>query len=247
MAAVMKTATDRSSVRTTTPRRPFRLLDAMILVAATAAGCGLTRWIHTATEGEISWSSLSETWETFLQTLASDGWTSGVQGGTYHLSCTLLMLAGLTVPLVATWTLALIPIRLISPRPPFRRLARQPGMMATCASGLAFALCGLQILFAVLAVATEGVMEQFQSFFVEIDFDGIVLNSLMFAGLAVLTTWMTLLAGRIWRAEPSWIDRLGRAAGVFWIVAGFAVKGLYFHALWNQSVCHFTVRTIGSK
>jgi hypothetical protein len=105
MAAVMKTATDQTSVQTATPRRPFRLLDAMILVVATA-GCGLTRWINTATEGEISWSSLSETWETFLLSLASDGWTSGVLGGTGHLSCALLILAGLTVPLVATWTLA---------------------------------------------------------------------------------------------------------------------------------------------
>ena len=41
-------------------------------------------------------------------------------------------LATLTVPLVATVTLVLIPIPLVCNRSRFRRLARQPGLMALC-------------------------------------------------------------------------------------------------------------------
>jgi hypothetical protein len=39
------------------------------------------------------------------------------------------------------------------------------------------------------------------------------------AGFVVAGAWIALaLAGR-WRPERSWIDRLGRAIGVFWIAA----------------------------
>jgi hypothetical protein len=44
-----------------------------------------------------------------------------------------------------------------------------------------------------------------------------------FGGLSVLASWMTLLVRRQRHAEPSWVDRLGRAMRVAWIVSGFAV------------------------
>jgi hypothetical protein len=44
-----------------------------------------------------------------------------------------------------------------------------------------------------------------------------------FVGLSVVVSWMTLLVGRQWRAERSWIDRLGRAIGIWWVIAGLLV------------------------
>ena len=41
-------------------------------------------------------------------------------------------------------------------------------------------------------------------------------------GLAVLASWVTLVAGRRWRPEPSWVDRLGRALGLLWVLLGLA-------------------------
>ena len=41
-------------------RRRFRLLDAMILMAATALGCGLEQLISHATDGDVSWQTLYE-------------------------------------------------------------------------------------------------------------------------------------------------------------------------------------------
>jgi len=36
-------------------------------------------------------------------------------------------------------------------------------------------------------------------------------------GCAVAAVWAVQVIGGRFRAEPSWIDRLGRALGVFWI------------------------------
>jgi hypothetical protein len=37
-------------------------------------------------------------------------------------------------------------------------------------------------------------------------------------GFAVAGVWLALLLVGRWKAEPSWIDRLGRALGCLWIV-----------------------------
>jgi hypothetical protein len=39
------------------------------------------------------------------------------------------------------------------------------------------------------------------------------------AGVVVAGAWLTLRLARAWRPEPTWVDRAGRALGVFWLVA----------------------------
>ena len=39
-------------------------------------------------------------------------------------------------------------------------------------------------------------------------------------GFAVVVAWSTQRLLGCWRAEPSWVDRLGRLVGVGWIVIG---------------------------
>jgi hypothetical protein len=128
--------------------------------------------------------------------------------------------ARLAVPLVAVWTLALIPIRLVGPRPRLRRLARQPGMTAICAAGAAFAVVGPFGLIEVFA-------DQGAPSLICVSLYWTPLFVPMFVGWAVLVSWMTLLIGRRWRAERSWVDRAGRATGVFWILACLAVTALF--------------------
>jgi len=106
----------------------------------------------------------------------------------------------------------LIPIRLLGPRPRFRRLARQPGIIAALAAALALTLAGIP--FGLLFWLDESPYEIF-----------LLLAVATYPGLAVLVAWMTLLVGRRWRAEPSWVDRLGRTLGVFWILAAFLITG----------------------
>ena len=59
MAIDTRMIASRSAARASINRRPFRLLDAMILTAATAIACGFFEWISRATDGGLSWVSLA--------------------------------------------------------------------------------------------------------------------------------------------------------------------------------------------
>jgi hypothetical protein len=184
--------------------RRFRILDAMILVAATAIGFAASEWLSRETNGYLSfWGFFQGVWGYYSESTAE----VGVAQFVYPCS----MVAYLMSPIVAMLTLALIPIRLFSPRPRWRRIASQPGMIAACAAGLALVGIGLLISGVALAAGIEdaGRWMLESSFFLP-----------MFLGMAVVTSWMTLLFGRRWRAERSWVDRFGRAIGCYWVVTG---------------------------
>lgn len=95
--------------------RQFGLLDAMILVAATALGCGLVKW-----SGIVP-----------LKGLEKVPFPNG-----YVL---IILAAAKTIgpPLLTSWTLALLFARIRSPRPTRRQLFREPGIVATSTSTLA--------------------------------------------------------------------------------------------------------------
>jgi hypothetical protein len=183
-------ATERSSA----PRR-FTLLDGMVLVAATAVGfSGVNAFVR-----EIVGEDLSS----ILRVIQSKVM--------WRESALALLLCAL--PVLAAWTLALIPLRLLKPRPRSHRLAREPGLMA----GLSFAIT--TGFLAILApIIRFGIGAD--------DWDHILRGTFMLmpaaVGVAVLASWTTLILSRRWRAEPSWIDRLGRAFGVFWVVFALA-------------------------
>jgi hypothetical protein len=186
-------------------RRRFRLLDAMILIAATGVACGLMLGIERVTQGQVSWSTVSEL-------------ASGAQGQLEAwklVVTTVFLVVLLAMPFAAMWTLAIIPLRFTGPRPRFRRLARQPGINAAFSACVALVLAGVE---AGVTLWLDG--NEFTYFF--------LLAIPTYPALAVLIAWMTLLVGGRWRAEPSWVDRLGRALGVYWIVEGIFVTSVVF-------------------
>jgi hypothetical protein len=197
-------------------KRRFRLLDAMIMVAATAAGCALLVGIDHFTQGEVSCSAVYRSSQELFGDWPAGDWEAAV-AETAELA---LLIACLLMPVAAIWTLALVSISFTGPRPPLRRLARQPGVIAVCAAGLSIVCVG----FDLLMVALSAHMKIFGQIAAATVLVPVVP---MFIGWGVLIAWSTLLLGRRWRAEPIWIDRLGRATGVFWIVGGFAVTGLF--------------------
>jgi hypothetical protein len=107
--------------------RPFMLLDAMILVAATAGGFGLWRWL-------------------FIDALNSPH-NSIFQYSILYRTAAFFVTAG---PVILVETLGFIAIRLRQPRPPLRRLMAQPGMMSCVAS-----VCFLTFLATFLIIASE--------------------------------------------------------------------------------------------
>jgi hypothetical protein len=104
-------------------------------------------------------------------------------------------------PLLPLSTLAFLMFRMRKPRPPWRELLRQPGM-----SG---------ILAAVLAVLIE----------VDLGWLSVPIPTPipLNIGLAVATTWCIQAITGLWRAERSWVDRLGRSLCLCWMVLGFVV------------------------
>ena len=198
-------------------RRRFHLLDAVILVAATAVASGIAVWIDRASGLEFSWSDVPRL---FAELSAQAPPGADNHFGTFILVVEVVFGLGLLVlPFVAMWTVAIVPIRLLGPRPRFRRLARQPGMMAAIVASLGIAIAVVQVACTVLCSAFGG----------QVDILGVLLLSggiASYPGLAVFFAWLTLLAGGRWRTEPDWVDRAGRAFGAYWIVMGVSIPGM---------------------
>jgi hypothetical protein len=117
-------------------------------------------------------------------------------------------------PLVAIGTLTLLILELRHFRPPLRRLARRPGFVACCAVVVVMLLVGsmsFQDLRTGLAPGKDP--------WVEFQYD--LGHCLTFShgqcGAAVAAAWLTLALNGRWRPRPDWLDRAGRALGLFWI------------------------------
>jgi hypothetical protein len=164
------------------PRRVV-LFDVMVVVAATAVGLAVVRG---AVPGVLHIVPTSPSIRFLLPRPM--------------LEACLILLAVWPVP--AMWTLALLAIRLLSPRPPWRRLARQPGVMACCAVALACA-------FNVLVLAALSFKVRFLG-------DLLPITALP-VGLAVMLIWITLRLVGHWCPESCPFDRAGRWLGLFWV------------------------------
>ncbi len=185
--------------------RPFTLMDAMILIAATAVALPGARIMMIG----IGVASPGESLSGALIDLCADGDYKGAGA----------LLAYLSALVAAAWTVAVIPLRLRRPRPPWRRLGRQPGFIAASAAALALTLL-------ILVIARAWMVKGVAAFFVgDIELSLVVLGPSL-AGAAVLGSWTTLILGRRWRAEASWPDRLGRALGAYWIAMGLGAPAL---------------------
>jgi hypothetical protein len=164
--------------------RRFTLADGLISIAAVAAGLGIATFhadLHRRDMGNFDAVSAVDL------TLKSIYWTA------------LLMM------------IALIPMRLRRPRPPMRRVRRQPGFIACVAVGLATAFVILDWAPSVFGAHSDWFVAKFLS----------IISSARTIGPIVATAWLVLgLSGR-WQCESTWIDRLGRILGIAWII-GYA-------------------------
>ncbi len=106
--------------------------------------------------------------------------------------------------------MAIIPIRLRRPRPRWLRIMSQPGMAAACAVAIAFVCAALAWSSHAISSPTGWLTNQPFARFWRIN-SGLI-------GNAVAGSWLALAIGGRWRPEPSWIDRLGRALGCFWLL-----------------------------
>jgi hypothetical protein len=122
--------------------------------------------------------------------------------------------------LVVPWMAATIAIRLRRPRP--RLIRYQPGFVA-CVAVMVSLLPGLAW---ILTIRHRPGFQKPGSF------EQVWAITTHWTETAVVGAWIALLLSRKWRPEPSWIDRMGRGLGFYWIIQLFALLALN----WMQAI-----------
>jgi hypothetical protein len=133
-----------------------------------------------------------------------------------------VIISGLVV-----WTPTLLFLRLRSPRPPLRRLARQPGFAASLAGTSIIVLGALAVgLLALVRVSRRGAVGI--RALLDTDFPIPVTDALWWVtvvlhfgavvGPAIIGAWLLLAISGRRRPARGWIDPLGRVLGILWIV-----------------------------
>lgn len=204
------------------PDRPFSVADGLVLVAAAAAGLALVRgW------GSPRWCS---PW------ILAAGQTVGPARRALQAA---EVAVSWTIPFAMALTVALVAVRLRAPRPPLRRLARQPGPAACLAAlGAIAARLAQEVLCWGIGYLTrpQSLVQLPSPPFVRYDNPGFhppawlwLRNALLevfpifvspSVAVAVAAAWGVLLAGGLWRPATGWIDRSGRWLGRYWIGLG---------------------------
>jgi hypothetical protein len=160
--------------------RKFTLLDAMVLIAATAFSLLPVGWSieHLVSRmGRVSWGRLHE--ESYREFLIQETTLPRqIASGFSEVAIYFLMF----------YTLVILGMRLLPPRPSVRELSRQPGLWACTGATLGLALIVWVPYFKPVIIPAA-------------------------VGLA----WLTLAASGRWCSESSWLDRTGRALGVCWL------------------------------
>jgi hypothetical protein len=171
--------------------RRFTLLDAMILVAGTALGLGLTR--------SLSSERLLLPFDPIgpLSSRWGSSWT-GRDWSSWAVETVLYRFYYL-MPLLFSLTVTLTVLRLRPPRLRLARLMRLPSVVAgvTAISVLVLSL-PLMALWQGSTLPVQFILAQT-------------------VACAVGSAWLVLLFGGRWRGDSGWIDRLGRLLGAAWI------------------------------
>jgi len=170
------------------------LLDAMVLVAATAPGLSLMREFLRIMGPRFDSTQLPSPPARFLGMLAL---------GAMAIS-----------PCVADWSLAQVALAMRGPRPRRARLARRPGVVA-CAAGALVAIA----FFPVLVAMAEAKMSNrgYPPIALSLYRAHLGLLTVTEIGTSVAACWLLMATLGLWRPTPDWIDRLGRILGVYWI------------------------------
>jgi hypothetical protein len=186
-------------------RRRMTLLDATLLVGSAAIGLGLYELTHRA---------LFKGWIWITDHRVPDFRTWSTMEAIVTLSDATVFL----LPVVLPWTFLLLLLRMRSPRPPWRRIWRQPGMSACLAALFGCVWSGLIL---VVAMNLDRVARSRKTITADVWAQRYLSEEVfMYMGLAAAAVWVVqYLSGR-WRRPFDWIDCLGRIVGACWIWIG---------------------------
>jgi hypothetical protein len=177
----------------------------MALIAATAVGFALVRWFQTQPRmvNGISYNAYGvSNWVDWL-------WSR-------EPSCFIVAI-----------TLTLIPLRWLRPRPHASRVIQQPGAVA-CLAVACGMVAGLVKAVVEHAIHTDSYAPGVRA--VSYANSWYWMTAIWAIPLAVIGAWTALAISGRWSPERSWIDRLGRILGVFWL-SGHSLA--YLRNLWD--------------
>ncbi len=202
------------------PIRRFTLLDAMVLLAATAVGLMMaTKYGEPDLEENVLFRyEVGDDDRPVFPLRPRGGWT--LMMALYYSPRATQILP----PFLVAWSVAILVLRMVRPRPGLRDLLVQPGVVA-CVVGMAATGAGIATRL------MENIYEivVFESEKDRLPFDGIQTSPFYildrafaiagpYAAFGVIVTWGVLGVSRRLKPEPTWIDRFGRAIGVLWVV-----------------------------
>jgi hypothetical protein len=187
--------------------RKFTLIDAMVLIAATAVALLSVR--HHLRSDDLrlpmpgAWSTHPLAFILYCETVIT-----------------------ISTPFVIAFAVALVVLSLRNPRPRIRRVFRHPGVTACiaicCVSIFTLLSCWVLPICCVYPVSGQRFsIASFSSALIDV----CSVQLPMMIGGAVGSVWIILWLGRAWRTEPSWMDRTGKAVGVAGLIGGI-VHGL---------------------
>ena len=187
--------------------RRFTLLDAMVLIAATA---GALRFCHQAMIAYDADFAVP-------MYVIRNAWQKGVFSAPVHI-CFWFQIAA---PFLLAWSLALTLLRFFPPRPDRSELSRQPGAVA--ALSITGALAALVIGWVAICLPLIGWGRLVALGAKQPSINILMFRMLLFAGMgagqAVAGGWLVLaLTGR-WKPAQDWIDRAGRVVGALAILS----------------------------
>jgi hypothetical protein len=188
-------------------RRTLTITDGIVSLAAIGVGLAITRQYYRVIKelppmGLHRGMSFMEVWY----------WV-------YHRSCMFLISS-----MILSVTLLILRFR--QPRPRFNRLIRQPGTVACWVVLFVVGLRILGVLEGALLARIVGVQWHEMVFHLdEIDWSYYPLLAFTTAQdlspqmcLGVALSWALLAVSGQWHPEPSWIDRMGRVIGTYYIL-----------------------------
>jgi hypothetical protein len=185
-------------MRAAVPRK-FTLIDAMILIAATAFALVPMRFLHLE---DWRWDGESSVAQIVKLGMRADA-----------ILCPLALTLG-----PAVWLL-----RLRRPRPGITRLFRQPGMAACTATIVNETFfVAMTIISLFISYFAQFVPQRHMFYQVNIMI-WLWVFPICLMGITVSAVWIVLWMTGAWRAERSWIDRAGTLLGIYWVASSIIV------------------------
>jgi hypothetical protein len=179
--------------------RKFTVLDALIMIAAIAIGLAWTRYFQNSEAGGESYPYI-------------DGMAGPVSAFRHGIELANWWVVGLSY-CMAVVTITLLVLRLRErPRKRLRYLTRLPGAVAGGAVSLTvlwdLSYAAIEVL---IGITSGGPFDSIWEF-------TYLLQSGENAGVAVAVAWVLLATSGRWRREPGWLDGIGLALGIFWLL-----------------------------